>query len=65
LFYELITSGPARLDEARSMFNQIALRDDSYRVFAHGMLITVMKMSDVEKNVQMAEERMKDILEEK
>ena len=64
MFYELITQGD-RLDEARAMFNQIALRDDSYRVFAHGMLITVMRMSGVKKNVQMVEKRMSDILEDK
>jgi hypothetical protein len=63
LFYELIVSG--KLDEARLMFNQIALRDDTYRVFAHGMLITVMRISGVDKHIQMAEKRMKDILEEK
>lgn len=60
LFYEHIISG--KLDEARSMFNQIALRDDGYRIFAHGMLITVMRMSGVEKNVRDAEERMSKIL---
>ena len=62
LFYEHITS--SRIDEARAMFNQIALRDDSYRVFAHGMLITVMRLSGDNKNKEIAEKRMKDILEE-
>lgn len=62
LFYGHIVSG--KLDEARSMFNQIALRDDNYRVFAHGMLITVMRISGVDKHIQTAEKRMKDILEE-
>jgi len=63
LFYEHIVSG--KLDEARLMFNQIALRDDTYRVFAHGMLIAVMKMSGDKKNKEIADKRMKDILEEK
>ena len=63
LFYDLINAN--KLDEARQMFNQIALRDDQYRIFAHGMLISVMRLSGEDKYIEKADKRMKDILEDK
>jgi hypothetical protein len=50
------------LDEARKAFNLIAMRDDGFRIFAHGMLITMMRLYGDTKDVLKAEERMNDIL---
>jgi len=59
-FYEAVTASDLEL--ARKRFNLIAVRADTYKVFAHGILITLMRMSGMEENVREAEERMSGIL---
>jgi len=50
------------LDEARKAFNLIAMRDDGFKIFAHGILITMMRLYGDEKDVLKAEERMNNVL---
>jgi len=59
-FYEAVIAND--LEEARKRFNMIAVRSDTLRTFAHGIIITLMRMSGDDKNVRKAEERMSDIL---
>lgn len=60
MFYDHIVQ--QNLDEARKAFNLIEMRDDGFRIFAHGMLITMMRLYGDAKDIKKAEERMADIL---
>lgn len=60
LFYANVQKG--LYDEARKSFNLIIMRGDTYRVFAHGMLMALMELHGDEKQKEQAKVRMNKIL---
>ena len=59
MFYDAVLTGDT--EPARQKFNHIKYGHDDYRTFAHGILITIMRLSGDEKNVREARQRMNKV----